>query len=136
MKCDENAPKNWTLFGFEPEKLKKHPTKQPQVRMAISDGWQLEPHVCKNCFGRLASVGDSSSGNAIRYRCTNCGDEGLGRASSVICACGIKLHQSVDGKRVGPATRDAGIRCIANPKKSPDFPAEYVAAYVDQRAAK
>ncbi len=121
-----------TLFGFSPQKLKKHPNKLASSRMVVSEGWHLEPHVCKNCFGRVASVGQTSSDGAIRYLCTNCGDEGVGRSSSVICACGIKLHSQAEGKRVGPANRDAWVRCITNPKRSPEFPSEYVASYINE----
>lgn len=52
------------------------------------------------------------------YRCSNCGLEQEGRTEAAICCCGIKLKTGAD----------AGIRCQANPSKSPEFPSEIVAA--------
>lgn len=54
------------------------------------------------------------------YRCAGCGIEKEGRSESAICSCGIKLKTGVD----------AGIRCIDNKEKSPEWPAEIVAAQV------
>ncbi len=132
---DQSAHIQWTLFGFEPQKQKK-PTGRlvAQKPVTARAGWDLEPHVCKHCFGRIASK--ALTGGLIEYQCTNCGVSSKAIEPSMLCACGIKLHVAEDGKRVGAATRDAGIRCMANPKKSPSFPAEYVAAYVDQKAKK
>jgi hypothetical protein len=119
-----------TLFDFVPEKLKKirQTDRLAKPSPAAYNAWVLEPHVCHTCFGRIASM--LSPDGVTRYRCTNCGHEGIGKQASCVCACGIKLHSSLEGKRVGPANRDAGIRCIANPKRSPTFPAEYVATHV------
>jgi hypothetical protein len=85
------------------------------------NGWVLEPHVCRHCFGRLASRQD---GHQTRYQCTNCGADAAGHATDVLCACGLALRNH------GPAggTLDAGLRCQANPAPSPEFPSLYVAA--------
>ncbi len=127
MKIVMNAPTQGMLFGFAPEKQKKMTSRLVKKQAPNQDGWQLEPHVCSCCFGRIASI---TTDGATRYRCTNCGKDGIGNDSAVVCACGIKLHSMTEGKRVGPANRDAGIRCIKNPKQSPEFPSEYVAAYI------
>lgn len=83
--------------------------------------WVLEPHVCRHCFGRLASRRD---GAQTRYECTNCGADATGRAPDVLCACGLALrnHSPAGG------TLDAGLRCQPNPAPSPDFPSRFVAA--------
>lgn len=127
--------KQWTLFGNPPENLKKRQTRRSVPNLPVTqDSWHLEPHVCSVCFGRVGSR-VLPSGVTI-YRCTNCGHEAAGLDTSVICACGIKMHSSSEGKRIGPAVRDAGIRCHANPKRSPEFPSEFVASYVDPRERK
>jgi hypothetical protein len=91
---------------------------------APADGatWALEPHVCRHCFGRLASalVPDGRR----RYHCTNCGAEALGDAPDVLCSCGLKLRNH--GPGAGQV--DAGLRCQPNPSPSPDFPSLFVAA--------
>jgi hypothetical protein len=132
MNDDNIAQVQRTLFDFVPEKLKKirQTDRIASPSPAAYDAWVLEPHVCQACFGRIASM--LSPVGSTKYRCTNCGQEGVGSSSSV-CACGIKLHSSAEGKRVGPANRDAGIRCIANPKRSPGFPAEFVATHVGKK---
>lgn len=131
-KSDDYAHIQGTLFDFQPEKQKK-PTSRLVLKapLVAGEGWVLEPHVCRHCFGRIASK--PLAGGLIEYQCTNCGESSKAIEPSLLCACGIKMHTSVEGKRVGPATKDAGIRCIPNPKKSPSFPAAYVAAYVDPK---
>jgi hypothetical protein len=126
------AQVQWTLFDWEPQKQKKPTGRSVQIRSTKTvDGWELEPHVCRHCFGRICSR--QIPGDLVEYQCTNCGAQSKAIEPSMLCACGIKLHTSAEGKRVGPANRDAGIRCIANPKKSPQFPAEYVATYVNPK---
>lgn len=92
-------------------------------RARATDGWRLEPHVCRSCFSRLVSrqADDEDAGRV--YLCTSCGLEGAGHRADVLCACGTKLRK---GK---VAWVDAGIRCHENLARSPEFPALYVASY-------
>ena len=84
--------------------------------------WRLEPHVCRHCFGRLASTG--APGGARRYQCTNCGAEAVGLTPDVLCSCGLKLRSHGPGGGLV----DAGLRCQPNPSPSPEFPSLFVAA--------
>lgn len=86
--------------------------------------WAVTDHVCLNCFGRVlercdAKFGVFASGRV--FRCSNCGVEAVGaqRGAPPICACRAKL-----GKR------DAGIRCVANPRPRPELPSEFIAKEV------
>lgn len=84
--------------------------------------WALEPHVCRHCFGRLAST-DAGEGRRL-YQCTNCGAEAVGLSPDVLCSCGLKLrHHGPGGGLVG-----AGLRCQPNPSPTPEFPSLFVAA--------
>ncbi len=56
------------------------------------------------------------------YRCATCGTEATAARASAICCCGIKM-------RTG---RNAGIRCMPNPERTPEVPAEIVAEQVAQ----
>lgn len=87
---------------------------------------ELEPHICRHCFGRIVSheIFLSDKSLAREYTCTNCGATERGKAASVLCCCGIKLNPVNPG---GQAT-DAGIRCHPNPNPKPDFPALFVAS--------
>lgn len=91
--------------------------------MRKSDNWRLEPHVCRACFGRVASRELDDEGMAREYVCTNCGLSAEGARVSVICACGTKLKS---GKS---AQKDAGLRCHENRARSPEFPALYAASF-------
>ena len=77
--------------------------------------WQLEPHCCRVCFGRILSrpVGDSA--HRI-YRCADCGVEKEATRANVLCACGVQLN-----------ARNAGIRCQPNERRTPEFPFEICA---------
>ena len=55
------------------------------------------------------------------YRCSNCGIEREGRAEQALCCCGI---------RFGKAGRDAGIRCLPNPLRTPECMSEVIAMEV------
>lgn len=92
------------------------------------DTWALEPHCCRICFGRLVSKPAASG--LTRYRCTNCEEESQHTDASVACCCGIKIRKRNGVGRHGGPMVDAGIRCIANPERSPMFPAAYVASEV------
>lgn len=87
----------------------------------------LEPHVCRSCFGRVAS--EPHQAGERRYFCTNCGLEAIGQKPSVICSCGMKLRKVRGDGRTSVALVDAGLRCHENKRVSPEFPALYVASY-------
>jgi hypothetical protein len=95
---------------------------------SAQDNWQLEPHVCRVCFGRLVSR--PAFGLLREYRCTNCETTSQHTDASVACCCGIKVRKRNSTGRHGGVMIDAGIRCIVNPEKSPAFPAAYVASEV------
>jgi hypothetical protein len=89
-------------------------------------GWQLEPHCCRVCFGRIAS---RKVPDGREFECTNCGARGVGNKASVICACGIKIRKYKGDGRTAAVMVDAGIRCHSNKRVSPEFPALFVASY-------
>lgn len=80
--------------------------------------WEIEPHVCRQCGGRVLSrdVEDETE-----YRCSNCGATARGRRVSVLCACGIKARGVVD----------AGIRCRLNDAPTPELPGQVVAVLTE-----
>ena len=90
----------------------------------------LEPHICRHCFGRLASLPGESS---TTYACTNCGAEAEGHDPSVLCCCGIKLRETKPDGKPGEPKVDAGLRCHANDNRSVEFPALFVASVGGQR---
>jgi hypothetical protein len=101
------------------------PIKKSRARPGAPDAtWTLEPHVCRHCFGRLAST--PGAPGLVVYACTNCGATATGPTPGVLCSCGLQL------RRPGAPTGfvDAGIRCQPNPAPSSDFPSLFVAAQV------
>lgn len=76
--------------------------------------WRLESHCCRVCFGRVLSRPTPSGGRV--YRCADCGIEKEGSRPHVLCACGAQLN-----------ARNASIRCVANEKKTAEFPFEICA---------
>lgn len=91
------------------------------------DGLRLEPHVCRACFGRIASK-KISNGNR-HYLCTSCGLSADGYHARVVCACGMKLRKARSDGSSSHVMIDAGIRCHENRHRTPEFPAEYVASF-------
>jgi hypothetical protein len=91
--------------------------------MKKADGWRLEPHVCRCCFGRIASQAIDGDEDRRQYVCTNCGLQSDGQRVSVLCACGMKIRKG-KGKHV-----DAGLRCHENQSRTMEFPAMFVASY-------
>jgi hypothetical protein len=81
--------------------------------------WELTQHCCRCCFGRV--VMRITFDRRRVYRCTCCGVEAEGHQPSAICACGIKLGKS----------KDAGIRCVVNTRRTPENMSEIVAEQVD-----
>lgn len=92
-------------------------------------GFRLEPHICRVCHSRIGSHASGTDGRRV-YECTNCGLSAQGHSAACMCCCGIKLRKSGRSGRPGVAEVDAGIRCIANPSLTPEFPSLYVAGYV------
>lgn len=88
--------------------------------------WRLEPHVCRVCFGRVASR-KTDAGRL--YQCTNCGAEAHGHRADVVCACGMKLRKHRCDGRSSVTLVDAGIRCHENLRRSPEFPSQYTASF-------
>lgn len=84
--------------------------------------WALTAHVCRVCYGRVleAAAGDNWERGAHLYRCSNCGQEAIGRGAPTLCACGQRLKTG----------KDAGLRCEVNTDQSPEFPSEIVAGQV------
>lgn len=81
--------------------------------------WTITRHICRACMGRVLKR-ESFDGKR-HYRCANCGIEREGVSESAMCCCGMKL---------GRAQRDAGVRCITNPLRTPECMSEIVATQV------
>lgn len=122
----EGIPK---CYNITSKKIDQSPSKPILLQGDLfgCGGWSLEPHICRKCFGRLLSR--STDSGQREYLCSNCGDLASGASPAVSCACGIRMRKPVEGKRMGNATIDAGIRCHLNPTRNAEFPAEYVASY-------
>ena len=83
------------------------------------DQWIITDHVCRACFGRvLTRTGDDGQ---RRYKCSNCELELAGGAVKCLCACGMTM---------GKKARDMGLRCVRNPRPSPEVPGAIVVAEV------
>jgi hypothetical protein len=80
--------------------------------------WELSPHVCRICFARVLQR--TTFDRRKVYRCSSCETEAEGPGPQVLCCCGIKVR----------GTRDAGVRCVPNPRRTPENPAQYVAEQV------
>jgi len=75
----------------------------------------LTDHVCLACFGRVLE--SAPLGTPRVFRCADCGIEAPAKGSTPpICACNARL-----------GSRDAGIRCVANPRPRPELPSEILA---------
>lgn len=81
--------------------------------------WRITKHVCRACMGRVL-MRETFEGRRV-YRCSNCGIEREGRSELALCCCGI---------RFGKAQRDAGIRCLPNPMRTPECMSEIIAQEV------
>lgn len=108
----------------EPPDQPRAGEKRARVR---AQGITLEDHVCRSCFGRIAS--EPHAPGERRYFCTNCGLEGVGSKPAVVCSCGMKLRKLKGDGRTAVALVDAGVRCHPNKRQSPEFPALFVASY-------
>ena len=92
-----------------------------------NESCQLEPHICRKCFARLAS--QPAGGGLRRYFCTNCGAEAEATSADELCCCGIKIRKPGRSGKAAVLV-DAGVRCIPNPDPTPLFPSLYVASEV------
>lgn len=90
--------------------------------------WSMEPHICRQCFGRLVSRPHASG--LREYHCTNCELTSQDTSADGVCCCGIKIRKRNGTGRSGGPMVDAGVRCIPNPDKTPAFPSAYVASEV------
>ena len=106
--------------------------RKTRARARAPEPIRLEPHVCRACFGRIAS--EPAADGQRRYFCACCGLEAVGHKASVVCACGIKLRKAKGDGRTSEVLVDAGIRCHENRSRSPEFPAVYVASYAGAQA--
>lgn len=80
--------------------------------------WELAPHCCRVCLARVL-VRTTFERKKV-YRCSNCETEATGDGPQVLCCCGMKMRNG----------RDMGVRCTANPRRTPENPARIVAQQV------
>jgi hypothetical protein len=59
--------------------------------------WRLEPHVCRQCLGRVVSR-QAEDGKAI-VRCSNCGAQAVGEPAAM-CCCWIRRDTYSGFRRV------------------------------------
>lgn len=105
----------------------------PDPSAKKNEAWQLEPHICRKCFGRIVSqlVAEPATGAELRvYKCSNCGAEAQHTHADAVCCCGIRIKKAGRNGTKSGSLVDAGVRCIPNPERSPMFPSEYVASEV------
>jgi len=92
------------------------------------EGWDLEPHICVKCFGRIVSK--PLPDGQMLYRCTICGRESTGDSPKVACCCGMKIKRAGKHGTKSGSLIDAGVRCIPNPAPSAEWPNEIVASEI------
>lgn len=120
--ANSSDPGNVIDFGAE-----KRAREAKSGQSAQEPVFALEPHICRHCFGRLASrVVDGQR----EFRCTNCEHVTASDSHADACCCGMKIRKRNGTGRSGGPMVDAGVRCIPNPEKSPAFPSAYVASEV------
>lgn len=94
------------LFGEE----SGLPLNEAIKRRRAAPGWQLAPHCCKFCFGRVLTR--SAGGVVIETRCAECGEHAQGPVDE-ICACGA------DCGDIGYV-----LKCVRNPHVTKENPHE------------
>ncbi len=82
--------------------------------------WVIADHICRICLSRVLERATFDSQRKV-YRCSNCETEAEGPGPQVLCCCGMKIR----------AGRDLGVRCVPNPRRTPENPARIVAQQVD-----
>jgi ribosomal protein L37AE/L43A len=82
------------------------------LRSIPHEDWRVEDHACSVCLGRILSR--EAEGGRV-FRCADCGSTGIGSVRSV-CACASKI-----------GAKSAGIRCVVNPRRTPEMNAEIIA---------
>ena len=82
--------------------------------------WSFTQHCCRVCFGRVL-VRTTFERKKI-HKCSCCGTTVECEQPSGLCACGVKIRGG---------TRDAGIRCRVNDKRTPENPMEIIAEQID-----
>lgn len=120
-----NSGEPGRVYDFEAEKRARE-AKSGQTTQDYA--WHLEPHVCRHCFGRMASRALSETQH--EFLCTNCMALTVAESAVDACCCGLKIRKRNGTGRSGGPMVDAGVRCIPNPEKSPAFPSAYVASEV------
>lgn len=85
---------------------------------AGGQAYSLAPHACRHCGGRVLQSGDM-------FRCGGCGAVAMGSPSG-ICGCGLLRSRG---------SNHAGFRCVANPARSPQSPAEIVIEFGEVEGA-
>lgn len=133
---DADLAENFSERATDNSRARKEGAQKPvePISCAQDNLWSLEPHVCRSCFGRIASQRTSTPGQRL-YQCTNCGVEGVGHKAGVVCGCGIKLRKHRGDGRSADTLVDAGVRCHANRRKSPEFTSLYVCSHGGAQAA-
>lgn len=81
--------------------------------------YQITEHACRHCMGRILRCDDV-------FRCADCGAEAKADHrrpvhSAAVCCCGLK-------EPVGSAVKQT-FRCVANPNRTPENPAEITVAF-------
>lgn len=83
--------------------------------------WELTSHACASCLGRILRSTDGAV-----FRCAECG--ATATELSDVCVCGAKFPTS----RADKTGRNARLRCMPNPHKSPACPVEIIAMEAPQ----
>lgn len=81
---------------------------KPRKKRHNKGGWDLIPHACKHCRGRL--LRRENPDGAVVVRCAECGASAAGEHDA-LCYCGVEVrgHGRV-------------FECIENPSVSPAMP--------------
>jgi hypothetical protein len=119
-----NSQNPSSIVDFDAEKRAREAKSDQSAQEPV---FTLMPHICRHCFGRLAS---RLNDGLQEYRCTNCETVTVALSHEEACCCGMKIRKRNGAGRSGGPMVDAGIRCIPNPEKSPAFPSAYVACEV------
>lgn len=97
------------------------------MSVTVAGLWGFTDHCCRECLNRIMVRLDGPATRMV-HRCSGCGAEGVGEVE-VLCACGARYrdHAKVDTRHRG---KNMGFRCVINPRRSDDTPAEIAVKYV------